>query len=463
MLQNKKTENTIAKEPLIRIAKRENASSIYRFSVRFIACVISFLIILIFINSVTDMSSGKILKVMFKGAFGVKYSVISLFKNMMLLLCVGLALAPAYKMRFWNIGAQGQILAGGLLATVFMVYFDDAMSNSSLIFLMWLSAVVAGGIWALIPALFKVKLNANETLFTLMMNYIAIQLVGCCTDIWRGQNSAFGIINSETNKGYLSAIGDNPYGLIYVFVIILTFIMFIYMRNTKHGYEISVVGESLNTARYAGINTKKVILRTLFISGAICGFVGFMYVSGVDHTISESTSGSYGFTAIIVAWAAKFNPFGMAAISFLIAFLEKGSSAIVDTSSNLNSYTAYIVVGIFLIVLIGSEFFINYKIVFNSRITEFNRKNKEKVLSKMPKTVMFFKKLHDKFIVLNIKIEFFAKKILGRISGLFDKFCTGMSFAVKKFFGAVFGKIKFLFQKIKKAKPDGTKGGTDNE
>ena len=142
--------------------------------------------------------------------------------------------------------------------------------------------------------------------------------------------------------------------------------MFVYLRYTKHGYEISVVGESENTAKYAGINVPKVFIRTMLISGAICGLAGFVAVSGASHTISTNTAGGNGFTAIIVAWLAKFNPIGMAVISALLVFLDKGAVQIAS-QFGLNDYVSEMITGIILFFILGCEFFINYKLIFRSK------------------------------------------------------------------------------------------------
>ena len=142
--------------------------------------------------------------------------------------------------------------------------------------------------------------------------------------------------------------------------------MFIYLRYSKHGFEISVVGESKQTAKYVGINVKKIIVRTMALSGALCGLAGFIAVAGASHTISISTAGGRGFTAIIVAWLAKFNAFIMILISALLVFLEKGAIQIAS-QYNLNDYASEMITGIILFFILGSEFFINYRLEFRGK------------------------------------------------------------------------------------------------
>ena len=146
-------------------------------------------------------------------------------------------------------------------------------------------------------------------------------------------------------------------------------VMAYYLKKTKHGYEIAVVGESENTARYAGINVKKVIIRTMAISGALCGLTGFLLVSGSSHTISTNTAGGRGFTAIIVSWLAKFNPYIMLLISFFLVFLDNGAVQIAS-QYGLNESASEVMTGIVLFFLIGCEFFLNYRVVFRGKHEE---------------------------------------------------------------------------------------------
>jgi simple sugar transport system permease protein len=229
------------------------------------------------------------------------------------------------------------------------------------------ACVVAGALWGFIPAVFKARFGTNETLFTLMMNYVAIQLTSYFVAIWEnpfGSNTV-GIINQQSKAGWFPPIFEQQYLLNVVIVLALTIFMFVYLRWSKQGYEIAVVGESERTARYIGINVKSVVIRTMMLSGAICGLAGYIAVAGASHTISTSTAGGSGFTAIIVAWLAKFNTFTMILIAALLVFLEKGAIQIAS-QFNLNDYASKMITGIILFFILGSEFFTNYRVVFRS-------------------------------------------------------------------------------------------------
>lgn len=308
--------------------------------------------------SLTGLNPIDVYVSMFDGALGTERRMWNLFQNVAILLCVALAVTPAFKMRFWNIGAEGQVLIGGLATAACMIFLGNKLPTPLLIAVMAVASIAAGAVWAFIPAFFKAKWKANETLFTLMMNYVAIQIVAYFTLVWsvpKGSGTP-----RTLEFGQLPSIGGYPYLLNIIVVAVLTIAMYIYLKYSKHGYEISVVGESENTARYIGIDIKKVITRTMLLSGAVCGIAGLLLVAGTDHSLKSDTAGGRGFTAIMISWLAKFDPIFMILTSFLIVFLEKGASKISEVF-RLNDSFSDIITGIIIFFIIGSEFFINYK------------------------------------------------------------------------------------------------------
>lgn len=358
--------NTQMKEPLIRVVKQDETTFQKKVIVRVLSVLLALVLDALFIFFVTGLNPLSVYVVMFKGTFGTTIRFSWAMRDLVTLLCIGIALAPAFKMKFWNIGAEGQVLMGGLLTALVMVYWGNKLPAPILFLVMFLTSVGVGAIWGLIPAFFKAKWKTNETLFTLMMNYVATSFVACSVNIMRGQASSLGKLNMGTQIGWFPQFLGQRYNINILVVLILTFAMYFYLKHTKHGYEIAVVGESENTARYAGINVSKVIMRTMAISGAICGLCGFLLVCGRDQTISTSTAGGNGFTAIIVAWLAKFNTFYMALIAFLLIFLQKGAGEIAS-AYGLNDYAASIISGIILFCILGSEFFINYRLILRGK------------------------------------------------------------------------------------------------
>lgn len=351
--------------PLFHIVKRKSLPWYQAWAIRGMAVVAALIVCAIVTTLLTGENPFNIYATIFEGAFGTKRKVWILLQNMAILLCVSLAVTPAFRMRFWNIGGEGQVLIGGLAAAACMILLGNKIPNWQLIIITVAASVLAGAIWGFIPAIFKAKWNTNETLFTLMMNYVATQLVAFFVIVWEVPKGAgkIGIINQATEAGWLPQIGSYKYLLNVIIVAVLTILVYIYLNYSKHGYEITVVGESERTARYVGIKVEKVIVRTMILSGALCGVAGLLLVAGTDHTITTTISNGCGFTAVMVSWLAKFNPIFMIFTSFLLVFLDRGASEI-SSKFMLNQSFSDILTGIILFFIIGSEFFITYKLSF---------------------------------------------------------------------------------------------------
>ncbi|MDO4518247.1 MAG: ABC transporter permease [Bacillota bacterium] len=358
-----KDNKTIVREPLLKISRRVDLDRKHRYIYRALAIVVALIVDGIIITALVGMNPFDIYATMWVGAFGTTRKIWITFKELSILLLISIALTPAFKMKFWNLGGEGQVLMGAWASALCMIYLGGSLPSGLLMVVMLLAALVTGGIWAMIPALFKAKWGTNETLFTLMMNYVAIQLVAYFIIIWENPKGSghVGIINQATNAGWMPYIGTNSYPIVVGFVLIITVAMHVYLNYSKHGYEISVVGESQRTASYVGINVNKVIVRTLILSGAICGFAGWLMVSASDHTITTTLAGGRGFTAIMVSWLAQFNVLVMVLCSLLIVSLDQGAGEIA-TYYGLNHAFGDILTGVIIFFIIGVEFFINYKV-----------------------------------------------------------------------------------------------------
>ena len=356
--------NSKSKAPLFHIVKRAALPWYRAWGIRLLGIVLALIVCALITTITTGLDPLKIFGTIFTGAFGTARKSWITGQNVAILLCISLAVTPAFKMRFWNIGAEGQVLIGGLASAACMICLADVLPNWLLIVVMILASVAAGAIWAGIPAIFKAKWSTNETLFTLMMNYVATQLVAFFVIVWEVPKGAgqIGIINQNTEAGWLPVIG-NKYLLSILVVAALTIFVYIYLNYSKHGYEISVVGESERTARYVGIKVERVIVRTMLLSGAICGIAGLLLVGGINHTVSTSIADGRGFTAVMVSWLAKFDPIIMIFTSFLLVLLDRGAGEIA-TQFSLNQSFADILTGVILFFIIGCEFFISYKISF---------------------------------------------------------------------------------------------------
>ncbi len=351
--------------PLFHISKRAALPWYRAWGIRALAIILALIVSALITGVTTGLDPLKIYATIFTGAFGTARKSWITAQNVAILLCISLAVTPAFKMRFWNIGAEGQVLIGGLASAACMKCLADVLPGGALIAVMVVSSVAAGAIWAGIPAIFKAKWNTNETLFTLMMNYVATQLVAFFVIVWEVPKGAgqIGIINQSTEAGWLPVVAGNKYLLSVLVVAVLTVFIYVYLNYSKHGYEISVVGESERTARYVGIKVDRVIVRTMLLSGAVCGVAGLLLVGGINHTVSTTIADGRGFTAVMVSWLAKFDPIIMIFTSFLLVLLDRGAGEIA-TQFSLNQSFADILTGIILFFIIGCEFFISYKINF---------------------------------------------------------------------------------------------------
>ena len=351
------------KHNLFHISKRSVLPWYQSWAIRGIAILLALIVCAIVTMLMTGENPLSIYATIFYGAFGTARKTWMTLQNLAILLGISLAVTPAFKMRFWNIGAEGQVLIGGLATAACMICLADKMSNGAVILCMIVTSILAGAVWGFLPAFFKARWNTNETLFTLMMNYIATQLAAYYIIVWEVPKGAgkIGIINQNSQIGWLPRLGGNQYLLNILIVAALTVLMYIYLNYSKHGYEIAVVGESQRTASYAGIKVDRVIIRTMVLSGAVCGLMGLLLVGGTNYTLTTTIVDGRGFTAVMVSWLAKFNPLAMIATSFLLVFLDRGASEI-SSVFGLNHSFSDILTGIILFFIIGCEFFINYKV-----------------------------------------------------------------------------------------------------
>ena len=360
-----------AREPLIHLSKRPPIHPLKAWLIRLAALALGMLVcglaafLLIDKLKSNPERLGAFYYTFIKGSFSTSRKLWKFLKNLSILLCIALALTPSFRMRFWNTGAEGQTLVGVLGCIAVDFYLGGKIPEWLLLVLLLVAALACSAVWALIPALFKARWNTNETLFTLMMNYVATFLVSYFLVIWVSNGSSS---LPKLKTGKLPTIG-NDYLLIILIVLLLAIGLYIYLNYSKHGYEISVVGESVRTAQYVGINVKKVIIRTMGLNGLLCGLAGYLIGAGLDQSVTTNSVGGQGFTAIMVAWLAGFNPLVMIITAGLIQLLNQGAAQI-SQDFNVSGAFPDVIVGIILFFIIGCEFFINYQIHFRGKAAQ---------------------------------------------------------------------------------------------
>lgn len=301
---------------------------------------------------------------MLSGALGTNSMQKETIKLMIPLCLTTLGVALAFKMRFWNIGGEGQICAGAIAASYF-AYFHNNLPSWALLTVMAAAAILAGGLWGLIPAYFKTRFGTNETLFTLMLNYIIMNFITFLREgPWRNPEGGFAATPRFPKQARLPelpfpGVGNVHIGWVLMFLAVIA--LYVYLRYTSQGYELTVVGENERTARYAGMPVKKIVMRTMFISAGLCGLVGMLQVAGPDRQLTDSVANGRGFTAVSIAWLSRLSPVGIMVVSFLFSVMEKGCS-MMQTEYRIPSSMSDILQGIILFFVLGSEFFIQYRI-----------------------------------------------------------------------------------------------------
>ncbi len=350
------------KQSYIRVTRRACISNVRQLIIRIAAFLMSLLVVSILLVCM-HYNPVSVFIVMLKGAFGKEFLIRETVKGTIPLVITATGLSLAFRMRFWNIGGEGQILIGGIAATAVSFLLGKSVPQVILLVLMAAAAIIVSGVYGMIPAIFKAKFNTNETLLTLMFNYIAARLIVMLqnTRSWQDSANNFPKIRLLDFYSRLPRVFGVHIGWIIALVILALY--YVYIRYTKHGYEIKIVGDSTETARYAGINAANVMIRTMFLSAALCGIAGFLQVAGADGTLSESTAGGVGFTAIMVAWMSDMKPVRMLLMSAFIAILNRGAGNLATVYLIPSSF-ANIMIGIILLFMLGCEFFIKYRVSF---------------------------------------------------------------------------------------------------
>ena len=290
------------------------------------------------------------------------------------LLITSMALALAFKMRFWNIGGEGQFIMGAFWAGFAAMKLGDSLPQPAMVLVMALCGALGGGLYGVFVAALKVRFGTNETLLTLMLNYIALYFLQFFAETKAGWNFFLDPESARPKFAKFPAsaqmltipLGPFSLNLSLVAALVLCGLIFVYLNYTKRGYEIAVVGDSPNTARYAGMKVGWVVVRTIFLSAALIGMAGAFHVSSAG-VMSASPTNDVGWTGIVVAWLAKLNTLGILAASLLITVLQFGCQTASAAYPSIDANFANLLQGIILFIVLAADFFTRFRLAPRNR------------------------------------------------------------------------------------------------
>ncbi len=347
---------------MIRLEKRAEPSQLMSYASPLIAIVLM-LIGGLLLFTVLGKNPLEGFKVFFINPISDLYGVSELLLKATPLMLCAIGLAVGFRANVWNIGAEGQLIAGAIAASAVALYFYES-EGAHILILMVIAGAIGGMLWASIPAFLKTRFNTNEILVSLMLVYVAQLLVSWLVHGPMMDPDGFNfpqsrlfedpallpIILEETrlNMAFGLGIGALLFGYIFMF---------------RHftGFQMQVAGQAKDAARYAGFSAKRMIWIGLLSGGGMAGLAGMTEVAGPMGQITEHVSNNYGFAAIIVAFVARLNPIGIFFASLLMALLYLGGEQ-AQQYMNLPSSISNVFQGMLLMFLLGSDVFINYRI-----------------------------------------------------------------------------------------------------
>jgi ABC-type uncharacterized transport system permease subunit len=348
-----------------RMVQRTRISTLKAMSIRIVAILLALLVAALLLL-VMGFNPLEAYAAMLSGAFGSFTGLRSTVTTAVPLIIISLGISIAFSMNFVNVGGEGQLLAGAVGATFIAHNLPMSLPAPIMLLAMAVASMLLGGLLAAIPAFFKAKYNVNETLFTLMLNYVMQYFVLMLrSQIWRDpKGMGFPKIAAVPTNAMLPKWGGIHIG--WMVALVLVAIVHIMMRRTKIGYEMRVVGSSVNTARYAGMNVNKVIIIGVCVSGAIAGLTGMIKLSGSTYNLTETIGGGSGFTAVIIAWLSKLSAPVILFVGFMFGALTQGATAM-EIALGIPAALADSIQGLILFGALGCEFFIQYKLVREQR------------------------------------------------------------------------------------------------
>ena len=302
-------------------------------------------------------------------------NVINYLKEFVPLVLTSVALSLAFKMRFWNIGGEGQFIMGAIAAAFVAFKLGPILPEPLTLIAMCLAAMLLAGLYGLGVAALKVKFGTNETLMTLMLNYVALYILtflGETKADWnfflqeKSARPVFEKFNDLASFPTIPMGGKFELNICVILAFVIGALVFVYLKYTKQGYEINVVGDSVGSARYAGMKVNAIVLRTVFLSACLIGLAAAFKV-GTAGVLSTSITGDVGWTGIIVAWLAQLNTWVIFVVSALISVLHYGSEVAAATFSQVDSSFANMLQGVILFLVLAADFLIRFRFVIEKK------------------------------------------------------------------------------------------------
>ena len=358
----------------IHIVKRENCPFWKKAAFYAAAILAALLIGAIIILAVGEDPVAYYTRMFTLGTIGNRIAyrnIINYLRDFVPLVLTSLALSLAFKMRFWNIGGEGQFIMGAIGATAVAIKLGSVLPSFMVLLLMCIVAMLLAGLYGLLVAVLKVKFGTNETLLTLMLNYVALYLLTYLMETkapWNFflQPEALRPVPQKHPEASMfptiPLVGKFELNVCVIFVFLIGAIIYLYLKKTKQGYEINVVGDSANTARYAGMKVNKIVLRTVFLSACLIGLAA-AFKMGTVGTLSTTITNDVGWTAIIVAWLSQLNTWAIFAVSALINVLHFGSDVAATTFKQIDANFANMLQGFVLFLVLAADFMIRFKFV----------------------------------------------------------------------------------------------------
>ncbi len=346
----------------IRFEKRLERSRAVALLVPVVSLVLAFAMggVLLALAGVNPLTTYKAMLI---GAFGSRYAFSETLVKAIPLMLTGLGVAIAFRMLFWNIGAEGQLHMGGFAAAGFALFIAPKLPPWLGLPGVIMAGFLAGALWGVIPAALKAFVGVNEIITTLMMNYIAVLWVEhLFYGPWKDPKG-YGFPGTAEFPEYtwLPRFFGTRVHLGIVIALVAAVLLWVILSRTKWGYEIRVIGENPNAARYAGINWARNVLLVMILSAGLAGLAGMGEVAGISHRLQKGLTVGYGYTAIIVAWLGKLNPWAVLLVAVLLAGLLVGGDQI-QITMGLPAAVSLVLQGIILFLVLGGEIFTQYRL-----------------------------------------------------------------------------------------------------